>query len=231
MVVRVSIPQKYLTKVITRYSSHPRARVKGFYTDESGRVRPITAPSPEQRLEERKRELENKIMQPQIEAPKAEAPKAETPRPPIPPAPPSYRSSKSKITGPLIIDPLVRTKYKEWLQATKNWRNRKMLPIGSLQKYYESRREAFVAEGGDADVFDDLFYRIDMAQAVDGWLDLDKELKKHFITVSTKTEAQKEKEAMEKYKAYLEEEKRLQELYEEYIKSFDEENQGSGVGA
>ena len=36
---------------------------------------------------------------------------------------------------------------------------------------------------------------------------------------------------MEKYKAYLEEEKRLQELYEEYAKSFDEGNQGGGVGA
>jgi len=219
MPVKISIPQKYLTKVIARYSGHPRVKVLGFYTDESGRVRPITAPSPEQKLEEQKQKLEEKIMQ---------KPQVETPGPPI--APPSYRPSRSsKIRGPLVIDPLVRTKYREWLEASRHWRNRKMLPIGSLQKYYESRREAFVAEGGDADVFDDLFYRIDMAQAVDGWIDLDKELKKHFITAPTKTEAQKEKEAMEKYRQYLEEEKRLQELYEEYVKSFEEENQGVGA--
>jgi len=209
--LKVHIPQKYLVKVLSRYSNHPRAKVIGFYTDESRRIRPITAP-PEQRLEERRHEIESKIVS----------------RPPPPTA--STPSKPSRFRG-LIIDPVVRTKYKEWLQASERWRNRKMLPIGSLQKYYESRKDAFVAEGGDADVFDDRFYHIDMAQAVDGWLDLDRELQKHFVTAPTKSQSQMEKEMLERYRAHLEEEKRIQELYEEYVKSFEEENQEGGVGA
>jgi len=50
-----------MVKVLSRYSNHPRAKVIGFYADESRRIRPITAP-PEQRLEERRHEIESKIV-------------------------------------------------------------------------------------------------------------------------------------------------------------------------
>ena len=57
--------------------------------------------------------------------------------------------------GSWEIDPLVRDKYYEWVRYSRRWRSRKILPIGALQKYYESRKAAFVAEGGTPDQFDD----------------------------------------------------------------------------
>ncbi|MEM4177101.1 MAG: hypothetical protein QXS29_06025 [Nitrososphaeria archaeon] len=214
---KIRIPQQYLLKVIKRYEFHPRAKVKAFYTDEQKRVRPIVETKTEvERLQERREELKQKIEEKKrgLEAQIVYKPKPARTRP----------------SRPIFIDPVVRQKYKEWLQASEKWRTKKMLPIASLQTYYKSRQKAFVEQGGDPDVFEDKFSNIDMSVAVDGWLDLDQELKKHLVTPPKIEHTPTSSEVEELIREHEEQERMLQEMYEEYLKSFEEEREDKEEG-
>jgi hypothetical protein len=199
--VKVRIPEKYLTKVIA------------FYTDEQKRIRPITAKKEQvQELKERREEIKQRI---------EEAKRSRTEALVETPKVPAFRKRK------LEIDPLVRDKYYEWVRYSRRWHNRKMLPIGALQKYYESRKAAFVAEGGSPDLFDDAFDKLDMAQAVDSFVDLDKELSKHLIFTYKKGERLSQREIERMIREREEEERRLEKLYKQYLE--DERRRREGL--
>ena len=214
-VVKVKIPEKYKDrfrpKVAKRHQGilEDYRRIVGFYTDEEGRVRPITARKEQiqvQELKERKEEIKRKIEEAKREEVSVERPAGV----------PAFKKRK------LEIDPIVRDKYYEWVRYSRRWQNRKMLPIGGLQKYCESRKAAFVAEGGDPDVFDDAFDKIDMEQAVDSWTDLDKELSKHLVFKYRKDEKLSRKEINEMIREHEEEERRIEELWREYQEALKE---------
>ncbi|MHB8567310.1 MAG: hypothetical protein ACYC7D_10405 [Nitrososphaerales archaeon] len=89
----------------------------------------------------------------------------------------------------LRIDPIVKGLYQHWLgnyrHAKAEGSKRKLLPIGSLEKYYQARKKAFeVTTHSDGVHFDDGFDKIDLNQAVDGWRDLDSELEDHHLFYS-----------------------------------------------
>jgi hypothetical protein len=191
--VKVRIPEKYRQKVIA------------FYTDPQRRIRPITVSSKqiqEFKLKERKEEIKERI---EVAKKKGSFERS------IQTGVPAFRKRK------LEIDPLVMDKYYEWVRYSRRWQNRKMLPIGALQKYYESRKAAFIAEGGSPDLFDDAFDKLDMAQAVDSWADLDKELSKHLIFTYKKGERLSQREIERMIREREEEERRLEELYKQYL--------------
>jgi hypothetical protein len=80
----------------------------------------------------------------------------------------------------LIISPLVNKKFDEWLRSSRSKVfERKMLPIAGLQRYYQKRKDAYVAREGSPDAFDQAFDDMDISVAVDGWSSLDAELAKY----------------------------------------------------
>jgi len=165
-----------------------------FYTDEERRIRPITPRQgrPVPRAEARIEPLQ-------------------APRPPPP--------TRERLT----IDPLVREKYEEWLRQFHEDRargsKRPMLPIGALQRYYETRKAAFIEAGGSPDAFDEGFDKVDMSVAVDGWRDLDSELRRHNIWArSQEEEIQRIREkAMEHEKR----EREIEKLIEQYERDIE----------
>ena len=101
------------------------------------------------------------------------------------------RTSTIQVLGPevagggkgrrkLTINPLVSKKFYEWLRSSRSKIfKRKMLPIAGLQRYYQKRKDAYVARGGSPDAFDQAFDEVDISVAVDGWSSLDAELAKY----------------------------------------------------
>lgn len=132
------------------------------------------------------------------------------------PAPPTRR---------FTIDPIVERKYYEYLRYQREKGFKKRLPIGALQNYYRARKADFVAEGGDPDVFDDRFDKVDTAVAADGWHDLDGELQKHNIYV----EREDPREQRRMIREAIRKQGDAEEQYEQYLIDIREE-QDKDVG-
>jgi hypothetical protein len=72
--------------------------------------------------------------------------------------------------------------YDTWMKQKSE--SQTLLPYPGLISYYNTRKEGYVKEGGDVDIFDDAFSDIDVAVATDGWYDLDGELEEvHILTL------------------------------------------------
>jgi hypothetical protein len=119
----------------------------------------------------------------------------------------------------LAISPLVSKKFYEWLRSSRSKIfKRKMLPIAGLQRYYQKRKDAYVARGGSPDAFDQAFDDVDIAVAVDGWSSLDAELAKHLHEdIGKREEAPTAKELKEMVKSHEEQEREIDEKYAQYV--------------
>jgi len=109
----------------------------------------------------------------------------------------------------LTISPLVNKKFYEWLRSSRSKIfKRKMLPIAGLQRYYQKRKDAYVAQGGSPDAFDQAFDDVDISVAVDGWSSLDAELAKHLHEdVGRRDEAPTAKELKEIIRSHEEQDR------------------------
>ncbi len=105
------------------------------------------------------------------------------------------------------------------VQILQFGKKRKLLPIGALQKWYEFRKAAFQAKGGESDVFDDKLDHVDFAVASDSWHDLDSELGRANLFV----EALTAREIMQKMGA----EKREEKLVEKQVEEYEEEKKAA----
>ncbi len=186
-------------------------RPQRFFTDKQKRKRPIT---------------------PAIETPRRYAPTIEVrPKPEF---------ARTYAIPPRRIDPVVSFKYGEWKRQYDSdrlhQRKRKNLGIGSLQNYVSTRRAAYIAEGGQPDLFNDEFDKVDIAVASDSWSDLDNELQDHHIFAreedprelarEARRHAKEEKEFERQYEEYQsaqQEQKRVPDDYEEYKRRQEEE--------
>ena len=96
---------------------------------------------------------------------------------------------------------------------------RRSLPIGALENYYKSRKAAYIAEGGQPDVFNDEFDKIDVALASDSWRDLDPLLEENHIYHEGPDIAELKRKAREERRL----EKELEREYAHYAKQNPEE--------
>ena len=114
------------------------------------------------------------------------------------------------------ISPTVKRLYDIWFGKyrldSQFGKKRKLLPVGALQKWYEFRKAAFAAHGGDSVVFDDKLDQIDIAVASDSWHDLDSELSRANLFV----EAMTAREMRQKLAAEKQQEKLVEKQTEEY---------------
>lgn len=114
------------------------------------------------------------------------------------------------------ISPAVKRLYEIWFRKYRSdsqfEKKRKLLPAGALQKWYEFRKAAFAAHGGDPVVFDDKLDQIDIAVASDSWHDLDSELSRNNLFV----EAMTAREMQQKMAAEKQQEKLVDRQAEEY---------------
>jgi len=130
--------------------------------------------------------------------------------------PRTYKNPKQKEH--LTFSPAVRQKYHEWHNefehARMEGRKRKNLPEGAFERYYRSRKAAFEATGGSATTFNDQFDKIDVAQAVDSWGDLDSELKANDIYATREDVAGLKRKAREEAR----ENREIERSYAQYQK-------------
>jgi hypothetical protein len=128
------------------------------------------------------------------------------------------RAEQNKRHEPRPISSISRRKYHEWHNEFErkkmNGQHPKALPIGAFDSYYRSRKAAFEATGGTATTFDDQFDKIDVAQAVDSWSDLDSELKSNDIYASREDVADLRRKAREQQR----EEREIERSYREYAR-------------
>lgn len=120
----------------------------------------------------------------------------------------------------LRVSPEVRRLYDIWAQKYQSDKlqgiKRKQLPIGALEKWYETRKAAFSMEtGADPVLFDDQLDNLDVAIASDSWHDLDSELERHNLLYDAPSMAELRREA----RMHEREEKEVAEQYEEYVAS------------
>ncbi|MFI5450426.1 MAG: hypothetical protein ACHQ03_11755 [Candidatus Bathyarchaeia archaeon] len=132
--------------------------------------------------------------------------------------PASRQRKKARSSRRYRISPIVRRMYDVWYRQFARDRQfeekRKLLPVGALQKWYEFRKAAFGAKGGDPDVFDDKLDDLDVAIASDSWHDLDSELERHNLYQDALTA----KEIVQKAREEMREEKRIEKMTEQYEK-------------
>ncbi len=95
-----------------------------------------------------------------------------------------------------------------------NGQHPKALSLGAFDNYYRSRKSAYEAIGGSATSFDDQFDKIDTAQAVDSWSDLDSELKANDIYASRDDIAEIRRKARDEAR----EEREIERSYRQYVK-------------
>jgi hypothetical protein len=131
-------------------------------------------------------------------------------------APRRYKQDKRHERRP--ISPVARSKYHEWHNEFErkkmNGQHPKALPLGAFDSYYRSRKAAYEATGGSATSFDDQFDKIDVAQAVDSWSDLDSELKSNDIYASREDVTELRRKARDEQR----EEREIARSYREYQK-------------
>ena len=122
------------------------------------------------------------------------------------------------------IEPFIRNEYEIWKDQHKDSKHK--LTVLGLQKYYDSRKAAFEAEGGNPDLFKNTFDRIDVGVASDSWHDLDSELQRENIYGSDNNMS-----ILEIRKRAKEETRQNKELEHEYEKDLqDEENRHAAAG-
>ncbi len=116
------------------------------------------------------------------------------------------------------VDPFTRHEYQIWRDQYEQDRargiNRKLLPIGALQKYIKFQRASYIAQGGDSESFKDQFDRVDIASASDSWRDLDGELEKNHIYGGASS-----KNEYAEIRRQQKEEREISKGYDEFVKS------------
>jgi hypothetical protein len=93
-----------------------------------------------------------------------------------------------------------------------------MLSIAGLQRCCQERKDAYVAQGGSPDAFDQAFDDVDISVAVDGWSSLDAELAKYLHEdIGKGEEIPTVKELKEMIKSHEEQEREIDAKYAQYL--------------